>query len=177
MRSRRPHVCSCRCDRSSETEWWTLSPDARSTGCGAGQSRGFGRWSGGIKCRQDGAGLGARVKIFDIDLDRLRYLDDTMPANVNTCFSTPFSIREAFSKRISSSAQCLSPETVRRYWCQKNVAEMPEGPSLSTSLSTRVAVLKPVATTHAEPTYVADGVVRHCVANMPGAVSRTSTLP
>ena len=49
----------------------------------------------GANAARMAAGLGARVKIFDIDLERLRYLDETMPANVNTCFSTPFAIHDS----------------------------------------------------------------------------------
>ena len=124
------------------------------------------------------AGLGARVKIFDIDLDRLRYLDDTMPANVNTCFSTPFSIREAVQQADLVVGAVLvagdrAPVLVPKEW----LAEMPEGSVIvDVAVDQGGCVETCRATTHAEPTYVVDGVVHYCVANMPGAVSRTSTF-
>jgi alanine dehydrogenase len=124
------------------------------------------------------AGLGARVKIFDIDLDRLRYLDDTMPANVNTCYSTPYSIREAVQQSDLVIGAVLvagdrAPVLVPKDW----LSEMPEGSvivDVAVDQGGCVETCKP--TTHADPTYVVDGVVHYCVANMPGAVSRTSTF-
>lgn len=124
------------------------------------------------------AGLGARVKIFDIDLDRLRYLDDTMPANVNTCFSTPFSVHEAVQQADLVIGAVLvagdrAPILVHKEW----LAEMPNGSvivDVAVDQGGCIETCRP--TTHAEPTYVIDGVVHYCVANMPGAVSRTSTF-
>ena len=124
------------------------------------------------------AGLGARVKIFDIDLDRLRYLDETMPANVNTCFSTHFSIREAVQQADLVIGAVLvagdrAPVLVPREWLK----EMPNGSvivDVAVDQGGCVETCRP--TTHADPTYVVDGVVHYCVANMPGAVSRTSTF-
>ncbi|MGE4620083.1 MAG: alanine dehydrogenase [Planctomycetota bacterium] len=124
------------------------------------------------------AGLGARVKIFDIDLDRLRYLDDTMPANVNTCFSTPFAVHEAVQEADLVIGAVLvagdrAPVLVPKEW----LCEMPDGSvivDVAVDQGGCIETCRP--TTHADPTYVIDGVVHYCVANMPGAVSRTSTF-
>lgn len=132
----------------------------------------------GANAARMAAGLGARVKIFDIDLDRLRYLDDTMPANVNTCYSTPYSIREAVQQSDLVIGAVLvagdrAPVLVPKEW----LSEMPEGSvivDVAVDQGGCVETCKP--TTHADPTYVVDGVVHYCVANMPGAVSRTSTF-
>ncbi len=132
----------------------------------------------GANAARMAAGLGARVKIFDIDLERLRYLDDTMPANVNTCFSTPFSVREAVKDADLVIGAVLvagdrAPVLVPREWLR----EMPNGSvivDVAVDQGGCVETCKP--TTHADPTFVIDGVVHYCVANMPGAVSRTSTF-
>lgn len=124
------------------------------------------------------AGLGADVTIMDIDLYRLRYLDEVMPANVNCVFSSDDSIRRHLKTAdlvigavLIPGARC--PSLIRRDY----LPQMKDG-----SVIVDVCVdqggccetTKP--TTHKEPTFVIDGVVHYCVANMPGAVGRTSTF-
>ena len=132
----------------------------------------------GANAARIAAGLGARVKIFDIDLDRLRYLDDTMPANVDTCFSTPFAVHEAVKQADLVVGAVLvagdrAPILVSKEWLK----EMPNGSvivDVAVDQGGCVETCRP--TTHADPVYVIDGVVHYCVANMPGAVPRTSTF-
>lgn len=132
----------------------------------------------GANAARIAAGLGARVKIFDIDLDRLRYLDDTMPANVDTCFSTPFAVHEAVQQADLVVGAVLvagdrAPVLVSKEWLK----EMPNGSvivDVAVDQGGCVETCRP--TTHADPVYVIDGVVHYCVANMPGAVPRTSTF-
>jgi alanine dehydrogenase len=101
-----------------------------------------------------------------------------MPANVNTCFSTPFSVREAVKDADLVIGAVLvagdrAPVLVPREWLR----EMPNGSvivDVAVDQGGCVETCKP--TTHADPTFVIDGVVHYCVANMPGAVSRTSTF-
>ncbi|MGE4632242.1 MAG: alanine dehydrogenase [Planctomycetota bacterium] len=132
----------------------------------------------GANAARIAAGLGARVKIFDIDLDRLRYLDDTMPANVDTCFSTPFAVHEAVQQADLVIGAVLvagdrAPILVSKEWLK----EMPNGSvivDVAVDQGGCVETCRP--TTHADPVYVIDGVVHYCVANMPGAVPRTSTF-
>ncbi len=124
------------------------------------------------------AGLGAQVTIFDIDIDRLRYLDEVMPPNVTTAHSNPFSIRKAVAHADLVVGAVLvhgarAPILVPREYLR----EMRPGSvivDVAVDQGGCVETCRP--TTHAEPTYEVDGVVHYCVANMPGAVARTSTF-
>ncbi|MEM6748923.1 MAG: alanine dehydrogenase [Planctomycetota bacterium] len=131
----------------------------------------------GANAAKVAAGLGANVVILDIDLDRLRYLDDVMPANVRTIYSHPESI--AWHAKTSdlvigavlipgARSPVLMPKTL--------LSEMRPGAVIvDVGVDQGGCVETPRPTTHAEPTYVEDGIVHYCVANMPGAVGRTST--
>jgi len=123
------------------------------------------------------AGLGATVTIMDIDLDRLRYLSEVMPANVTTIYSDPHAIREHLEKSDLVIGAVLipaakAPSLVKR----EDLPRMKQGAvivDVAVDQGGCVETTRP--TTHAEPTYIVDGVVHYCVANMPGAVGRTST--
>ncbi len=123
------------------------------------------------------SGLGARVTILDISLDRLRYLDDVMPANVTTLYSNPDSILGACRRADLLIGAVLiegakAPVLVPRAYLK----EMKEGSvivDVAVDQGGCIETTKP--TTHSNPTYVVDGVLHYCVANMPGAVPRTST--
>ena len=132
----------------------------------------------GTQAAKMAAGLGANVTLMDISLPRLRQLDDTMPANVNTQFSNDYNIREAIKTADLVIGGVLIPgakapklitrdmlPTMRKGAVIVDVA-IDQGGCFETS--------KP--TTHAEPCYEIDGVIHYCVANMPGAVPYTSTL-
>jgi alanine dehydrogenase len=124
------------------------------------------------------AGLGARVVILDVSLNRLRYLSDVMPANVTTLYSNRYNILEHIRDAdIVVGAVLLpgakAPNLVRR----EDLKTMPQGSvivDVAVDQGGCVETIKP--TTHENPIYVVDGVVHYAVANMPGAVSRTSTL-
>ena len=123
------------------------------------------------------AGLGAHVTILDIDLDRLRYLADVMPANVDTVYSTPVNIhtRIRYADLVVGAVLlegARAPVLVPRSYLK----DMKEGAAIvdiAVDQGGCVETIRP--TTHADPTYVVDGVVHYGVANMPGAVARTST--
>jgi alanine dehydrogenase len=123
------------------------------------------------------AGLGARVTMLDVDLDRLRYLADVMPANVTTLASNPQSIYGAACRADLLIGAVLlegakAPVLVPRSYLK----DMKDGAvivDVAVDQGGCVETCKP--TTHSDPTYVVDGVVHYCVANMPGAVPRTST--
>jgi len=132
----------------------------------------------GTQAAKMAAGLGANVTIMDISSNRLRQLDDIMPANVTTQYSNEYNIREAVKTADLVIGGVLIPgakapklitrdmlPTMREGTVIVDVA-IDQGGCFETS--------KP--TTHADPTYVIDGVVHYCVANMPGAVPYTSTL-
>lgn len=132
----------------------------------------------GTNAAKIAAGFGARVTIFDRDLARLRYLDDVMPKNVQTLMSTPHSIRHAISHADLIIGAVLIPGAKAPYLVTRDMLpEMREGSvivDVSVDQGGCIETTKP--TTHADPTYVIDGVVHYCVANMPGAVPFTSTI-
>ncbi len=132
----------------------------------------------GTNAAKMAAGLGARVIIMDLDLDRLRYLSDVMPANVTMLHSSPIAIREQVLHADLVVGAVLvqgarAPRLVRR----EDLKAMKDGAvivDVAVDQGGCIETCKP--TTHADPTFVVDGVVHYCVANMPGAVPRTSTF-
>jgi len=123
------------------------------------------------------AGLGARVKILDINLNRLRYLSEIMPANVETIYSTKMAISELVSTAdlvIGATLQVgmKAPHLVTR----EMLKEMTPGTVIiDVSVDQGGCFETTHPTTHAQPTYVVDGIIHYCVANIPGAVPITST--
>jgi alanine dehydrogenase len=123
------------------------------------------------------AGLGASVRILDINLDRLRYLDDIMPANVITIYSDRHTILESLERSDLVIGAVLipgarAPNLVRR----SDLARMKPGCVIvDVAIDQGGCVETSRPTTHRHPTFVVDGVVHYCVTNMPGAVGRTST--
>ncbi len=132
----------------------------------------------GYNAARVAAGLGAHVQIFDIDLDRLRYLDEVMPPNVTTHYSNPFAIREAVSRADLVIGAVLVPGAkAPRLIPREYLKEMQTGSvivDVAVDQGGCVETCRP--TTHSNPTFVVDGIIHYCVANMPGAVSRTSTF-
>jgi alanine dehydrogenase len=133
----------------------------------------------GTQAARMAAGLGADVTIMDINLDRMRYLDEILPPNCRTIYSTPFAIREALGTADLVVGAVLipgaaAPKLIRR----EDVKRMRPGSVIVDVAVDQGGCIETVhPTTHAEPTYVVDGVIHYCVANMPGAVPRTSTFP
>ena len=123
------------------------------------------------------AGLGANVRILDINLDRLRYLDDIMPPNVTTLYSDRHTILESIERADLVVGAILitgarAPRLVRR----EDLARMKHGAVIvDVAIDQGGCIETSRPTTHREPTYVVDEVVHYCVTNMPGAVGRTST--
>ena len=123
------------------------------------------------------AGLGANVRILDINLDRLRYLDDIMPPNVTTLYSDRHTIRETIETADLVIGAILitgarAPRLIRREDLSR---KKPGSVIVDVAIDQGGCVETSRPTTHLHPTYVVDGVVHYCVANMPGAVGRTST--
>jgi len=124
------------------------------------------------------AGLGAKVVILDVSLNRLRYLADVMPANVTTLYSNRYNILEQIKDAdIVVGAVLLpgakAPNLVRR---EDLKTMMPGSVIVDVAVDQGGCVETIHPTTHEDPIYVVDGVIHYAVANMPGAVSRTSTL-
>ena len=132
----------------------------------------------GTNAAKMAAGLGADVRIMDLDLDRLRYLSDVMPANVQLLHSSPIAIREQIVHADLVIGAVLvqgarAPRLIRR----EDLKSMKDGAvivDVAVDQGGCIETCRP--TTHADPTFVIDGVLHYCVANMPGAVPRTSTF-
>ncbi len=132
----------------------------------------------GLNAAKIAAGTGAQVTIFDVSHERLRYLDDILPANVTTLYSNPLLV----SKKVRQAdlvigavlvAGAKAPVLVSR----EDVKMMKDASVLidvAVDQGGCIETCRP--TTHSDPTYVEEGVLHYCVANMPGAVARTSTF-
>lgn len=124
------------------------------------------------------AGLGADVTIMDINLNRLRYLSEVMPANVNTFYSNEYNIRELLSTHDLIIGAVLIPGKKAPHLITRDMLkEMRPGTVLvdvAVDQGGCIETCKP--TTHQDPTYIIDDILHYCVANMPGAVPYTSTL-
>ena len=123
------------------------------------------------------AGLGANVTIMDVDLARLRYLDDVMPANVTTIYCDPHAVAEqAATADLVIGAVLIPGGLAPRLVPRELLSRMPDGAAIvDVSVDQGGCVETTRPTTHSDPTFVVDGVVHYCVANMPGAVGRTSS--
>ncbi len=131
----------------------------------------------GANAAKVAAGLGANVTILDVNLDRLRYLDDVMPRNVTTLFSDRHNIRYSLHRADLLIGAvlipgALAPRLVRR----DDLREMqPRAVIIDVAIDQGGCVETSRPTTHSDPTYIVDDIVHYCVTNMPGAVGRTST--
>jgi alanine dehydrogenase len=131
----------------------------------------------GANAAKTAAGLGANVLILDINLDRLRYLDDVMPPNVTTVFSDRHNILDSIQRADLVIGAVLipgakAPRLVRR----EDLKRMPtRAVIIDVAIDQGGCIETSRPTTHSEPTYIIDDIVHYCVTNMPGAVGRTST--
>lgn len=123
------------------------------------------------------AGMGADVVIMDVDLERMRYLEDVMPSNVTTLYSDPHAVREYLSwADLVVGAVLLPGAKAPHLVLREDLKSMKDGAVIvDVSIDQGGCVETSKVTTHGSPTYIIDGVVHYCVGNMPGAVSRTST--
>ena len=123
------------------------------------------------------AGLGANVTIMDINLGRMRYLDDVMPSNVTTVYSDPHEIeRLALEADLIVGAVLIVGDRAPKLLPKGLLSQMKEGAVVvDVSIDQGGCLETARPTTHKDPIYIIDGVVHYCVANMPGAVARTST--
>jgi alanine dehydrogenase len=124
------------------------------------------------------AGFGANVALMDIDMDRLRYLDDIMPANVNVLFSDRHTIREQLRLADLVIGAVLVPGARAPMLIEREDLGLmkPGSVIIDVAIDQGGCISTSKPTTHSDPTYVVDDVVHYCVTNMPGAVGRTSTF-
>ncbi|HMN96019.1 MAG TPA: alanine dehydrogenase [Phycisphaerales bacterium] len=123
------------------------------------------------------AGLGAHVTIMDINIDRLRWLDEIMPANVTTIYSDPQAIRERLQWADLIIGAVLVPGAKAPHLIRRDDLRhiRPGSVIVDVAIDQGGCVETARVTTHTNPVYEVDGVVHYCVGNMPGAVARTST--
>jgi alanine dehydrogenase len=123
------------------------------------------------------AGMGARVSILDINLDRLRYLSEIMPRNVTPLFSNSWTIRDLLKTTHLLIGAVLVPGAKAPALVNREMLRgMMKGSVLvdvAVDQGGCVETCRP--TTHSNPVFVEEGVIHYCVANMPGAVPQTST--
>jgi alanine dehydrogenase len=132
----------------------------------------------GLNAAKIAAGIGALVTILDVNVDRLRYLDDVMPQNVFTLYSNPVNVR----RMLGEADLLIGAVLVRGDRAPVLVSREMLGLMKSRAVIVDVAVdqggcvetIRP--TTHSHPTYMVDGILHYGVANMPGAVAGTSTF-
>ncbi len=131
----------------------------------------------GTNAAKIAAGLGANVVVMDINLERLRYLDDIMPENVRTIYSDPHAIRWHVTTSDLIIGAVLIPGGRCPILINRNlISEMRNGAVIvDVGIDQGGCVETSKPTTHSDPIFIVDDVVHYCVANMPGAVGRTST--
>ena len=123
-------------------------------------------------------GLGAKVYILDMSLERLRYLSDIMPSNCFVLMSSPATVRKLVKEAdVVVGAVLVTGAKAPRLVTREMLKTMKPGAVLvDVAIDQGGCFETSKATTHVDPIYTVDGVVHYCVANMPGAVPKTSTL-
>jgi len=124
------------------------------------------------------AGFRARVDLLDINMARLRYLDEIMPSNVRVLFSDRHTIREQLRHADLVIGAVLVPGAKAPCLVERTDLKLmkPGSVIIDVAVDQGGCVETSHPTTHSDPTYVVDDVLHYCVANMPGAVGRTSTF-
>ncbi|MBX3448852.1 MAG: alanine dehydrogenase [Planctomycetaceae bacterium] len=131
----------------------------------------------GKNAAQIAAGFQADVVVLDISVDRLRYLEDIFPPNVNTLFSDRYNIREELRLADLVIGGVLVPGARAPQLVSREDLKLmkPGAVIIDVCIDQGGCIETSRPTTHSEPTYVIDQIVHYCVTNMPGAVGRTST--
>ncbi|QQS48212.1 MAG: alanine dehydrogenase [Acidobacteriota bacterium] len=132
----------------------------------------------GINSLKMAVGLGAHVVILDKNLERLRYLDDIFGAKIRTLMSNPFTVQEAIANADLVVGAVLVPGAAApRLVTREMLKTMHKGAvivDVAVDQGGCIETTRP--TTHSDPTFFVEDVLHYCVANMPGAVPRTSTF-
>ncbi|MCH7916545.1 MAG: alanine dehydrogenase [Planctomycetes bacterium] len=131
----------------------------------------------GTNAARVAAGLGASVVIMDINLKRLRYLEETMPPNVTTVYCDPHAVAQhARLSDLVVGAVLIPGAKTPRLINRETVKEMKKGAALvDVCIDQGGCCETSHVTTHSDPVFIVEDVVHYCVANMPGAVGRTSS--
>jgi alanine dehydrogenase len=132
----------------------------------------------GTQAAKMAAGLGAQVTLLDVNLQRLRYLADVMPANVVTMYSNELNIRRLIRNHDLIVGAVLIPGAKAPHLITRDMLkDMRKGTVMVDVAVDQGGCFETThPTTHEDPIYTIDGIVHYCVANMPGAVPFTSTV-
>ncbi|MGD8271121.1 MAG: alanine dehydrogenase [Desulfobacterales bacterium] len=132
----------------------------------------------GINAAKMACGLGAKVYILDMNLDRLRYLSDVMPANCIPLMASPATTRELVKEAdVVIGAVLVAGAKAPKLVTREMLKTMQKGSVLvDVAIDQGGCFETSRPTTHSDPIYEVDGIVHYCVANMPGAVAKTSTI-
>jgi len=132
----------------------------------------------GTNAAKMACGLGAKVYVLDMNLDRLRYLSDVMPANCFLLMSSPATLRDLITRAdVVVGAVLIPGAKAPRLITRDMLKTMKKGAVLvDVAIDQGGCFETSKATTHTNPIFTVDGVVHYCVANMPGAVPKTSTM-
>jgi len=132
----------------------------------------------GMQAAKMATGFGANVTIVDVNLNRLRYLEDILPANADTVMSNEYNIRALIQQADLVVGAVLIPGAKAPHLVTRNMLKLMKKGTVMVDVAVDqggcIETCKP--TTHENPIYEIDGIVHYCVANMPGAVPYTSTL-
>jgi len=131
----------------------------------------------GANAAKMAAGLGANVTILEVDVNRMRYLEDIMPPNVRTIYSDSHSIRDCLRRADLVIGAVLVPGARTPVLVRREHLKMmkPRAVLVDVAIDQGGCFETSRPTTHSDPVYIVDDIVHYCVANMPSAVSRTST--
>jgi len=132
----------------------------------------------GTNAAKVAAGMGARVTVMDINHDRLKYLDDVLPGQVSTGYSTPYAIVEAAATADLLVGAVLIPGALAPKLVSEDAVKAMRPNSVIVDVAIDqggcVETIRP--TSHSQPIYVAHDVLHYAVPNIPAAVPRTSTF-
>jgi alanine dehydrogenase len=132
----------------------------------------------GTNAAKMAAGLGAHVTLLDVSLDRLRYLSDVLPPNVELLYSNRHNILDQLTRADLVIGAVLLPGAKAPNLVRRGDLKLmkPGSVIVDVAVDQGGCIETTKATTHEQPTYVVDGIIHYAVANMPGGVPRTSTL-
>jgi alanine dehydrogenase len=132
----------------------------------------------GANAARIAAGFQADIAILDINMDRLRYLDDIMPPNVNVLFSDRYVLREQLQRADLVIGSVLIPGAKAPRLIRESDLRLmkPGSVIIDVAIDQGGCTETSRPTTHSDPTYIEHDVVHYCVTNMPGAVGRTSSF-
>lgn len=124
------------------------------------------------------AGFRANIGLLDVNMDRLRYLDDIMPPNVTVLYSDRHTVREQLRRADLVIGAVLMPGARAPMLVERDDLRLmkPGSVIIDVAIDQGGCIATSRPTTHSNPTYMVDEVVHYCVTNMPGAVGRTSTF-